>query len=131
MHYLLFYKRMFSAGFLLLFLLSGNVLLYSTHLVAEIGHEHEHQVTASRYAPVPFSHDCSPDSVPGSRGGDQGEHGHCDGQSCCESHSHVSIHSQVPQMQFLPQVMSHAASEPARFIPEVYLDKFIPPQNLV
>lgn len=131
MHYLLLYKRMFSSGFMLLFLLSGNVLLYSTHLVAEIGHAHQHQVTASIYVPVNFSNDCSTDSVPGSTGGDHGDHGHGDGQSCCESHSHVSIHSQTPKVLFLPQVIAHAPSEPARFIPEVYLDKFIPPQNLV
>lgn len=124
---LLSHMKFLRAALLLIFLCSGNVLLYSVHVVTEMGHTH--QVASAYYAADDLAQSCSYDGGSPSPDGQQ-HHDHDHGKSCCESHSHVSIPHQIASMQILLQITQHPAVEPERFIPEVYLDKFIPPQNL-
>lgn len=103
-------KKYIGAVFLFFFLFSANAVLHSSHFVEEIGHDGH----------LAASHSGSDD---------QGSQ-HDDGTSCCDSHSHVSILYQPLSYSHSPRLLTQLAVEPFRFIPEVYLDKFIPPQNL-
>lgn len=125
---LLSLKKYIGGFFLFFFLFSANALLYSSHFVVEFGHD-DHTVA---------SHSSDSDSsISSSTGiaanhqheGDQGAH-HEDGNSCCDSHSHASIPYQPISYSHSPRLITHLTGEPFRFIPQVYLDKFIPPQNL-
>lgn len=108
MKFLLSLRKYIGGAFLFFFLFSANAVLHSSHFVGELAHD-EHSAAG--------------------HSGDQESH-HDDGESCCDSHSHVSIPFQPLSYTHTPHLMTHLAVEPFRFIPEVYLDKFIPPQNL-
>jgi hypothetical protein len=121
---LLFLKKYIGGIFLFFFLFSSNVLLYSTHFVEEFGHD-DHKIA---------NHSSNSDSsispailvANHQHDGDQGAH-HEDGESCCDSHSHASILYQPISYKHSPRLISQLTGEPFRFIPVVYLDKFIPP----
>lgn len=121
-------KKYIGGIFLFFFLFSANALLYSFHFVEEFGHD-DHAVashsgksdsltSSSRIAATNHQHE-----------GDQGAH-HEDGNSCCDNNSHASIPYQPVSYTHSPRLITRLAGEPFRFIPEVYLDRFIPPQNL-
>lgn len=113
--------------FLLFFLFSANVLLYSSHFVVEFGHD-DH-IVAGHSGNSDSSISSSTIAANHQHEGDQGAH-HEDVESCCDSHSHASIPYQPISYSHSPRPITHLTGEPFRFIPEVYLDKFIPPQNL-
>ena len=121
---LLHRQKLVSALLLLFFVCSGNVIFYSKHVVSEIGHR------AAAASQSPDAYDSAPlAALTCPDHGEQDGH-HQDGESCCESHSHVSINLQGIELRYAPQSSGPPAIEPSRFIPEVFLDKFIPPQNL-
>lgn len=53
---------------------------------------------------------------------------HCDSSCYCSCHLPVTV--QPVLIRFSPVVTSLIVSEPFNTLPEVYLPKFIPPQNL-
>lgn len=124
MTHLLCHKKMFSSLLLLFFLCSGNVFFYSTHVVSELSHEAAASVCSGH--PDGTGADVA---VACSGNSHQGGH-HQEGESCCESHSHVSLQSAPLQLTVILTVSAHPKIEPAGSIPDVFLDRFIPPQNL-
>ena len=127
MNLLLLYKRHFSTAFLLFFLCSTNALCYGGHMVKDIRHDH----TATAHLSC---HNVSSDSnstgvVNHHQDNGQGMH-HEEGESCCHSHSHASIFYDPLCIKHITYIISRPIIEPFKFIPEVYPDKFIPPQNL-
>lgn len=48
----------------------------------------------------------------------------------CEHHSSLYVGHQALLISYHPNITTHVMTEPFKAIPEVYLDKFIPPQNL-
>lgn len=120
-------KKYIGGVFLFFFLFSANALLYSSHFVAEFGHD-DHSVTSQS---GDSDSSISSTMVVENHHHDEGRAAnHEDGNSCCDSHSHVSILYQPISYTHSPRLSTHLTGEPFRFIPEVYLDKFIPPQNL-
>jgi len=113
--------------FFFFFLFSANALFYSVHVVEELGHDHT--VKADLHGDCTSSGSAPADVAGHHHDGDQKSH-QGDGHSCCENHSHVSILYQNIGFKHVPQVISRPIIEHFTFIPEVYLDKFIPPQNL-
>ncbi|HBG06731.1 MAG: hypothetical protein A2075_14550 [Geobacteraceae bacterium GWC2_58_44] len=51
-------------------------------------------------------------------------------QSGCESPSVLYFGRQPLLISYNPNITTHFVTEPFKAMPEVYLDKFIPPQNL-
>lgn len=51
--------------------------------------------------------------------------------SCCEQHSSPYLGCQSPSLSYHPNIVPHSMSEIVIAFPEVYLEKFIPPQNFV
>lgn len=49
----------------------------------------------------------------------------------CDHHTNISLSAQAVYRHPVPMGFLRVNVEPFQFIPEVYLDKFIPPQNLV
>lgn len=128
MEFLLSFRKYIGGAFLFFFLFSANAVLYSSHFVGELAHD-EH--SAASHSGVSYSSVSSAiDDVNHQHDDDQGAH-HKDGESCCDSHSHASIPYQPISYSHSPRLITQLTGEPFRFIPEVYLDKFIPPQNLV
>lgn len=121
-------KRSLAALVTLLFLLSPNVLLFAAHAAQELrlafsgGISH---AMASQQKPHSQDHHpthCRPD----------GQGGEAPDQGCCRSHlphSHDLAQAPVPALVFSAPLASFAFLEPAVFLPEVFLDPFVPPQN--
>lgn len=120
-------KKYIGGFFLFFFLFSANALLYGSHFVVEFGHD-DHVVT-SHAGNIDPSASSTTVAANHQHEGDQGAH-HEDGESCCDSHSHASIPYQPISYTHSPRLITNLSGEPFKFIPEVYLDKFIPPQNL-
>ena len=123
---LLVHKRNVGMIFLFLFLFSANVLFYSDHFIKEIGHAHP--VTSEAH--FSCAHDSSPSPDGHHQHGGPGSTHHGDHASCCDSHSHLSIMYLPVGYKHSPHIVSLRSIEPFRFIPEVFLDKFIPPAEL-
>lgn len=119
------HQKYIGGFFLFFFLFSANALLYSYHFVVEFGHN-DHVVASHFDSSISSSTGIAANHQ---HEGDQGAH-HEDGESCCDSHSHASIPFQPISYSHSPRLITNLIGEPFRFIPEVYLDKFIPPQNL-
>jgi hypothetical protein len=49
----------------------------------------------------------------------------------CEHHSSLYFGCQSLLVSYFPNITAHIFNEPIDALPEVYLEKFIPPQNLV
>jgi len=121
-------KRQIGATLLFFLLFSVNALLYSFHFVVEFGHD-DHTVASNAGNSETSISSSTKVAVNHQHEGEQGSH-HEDGESCCDSHSHASIIYQQISYTHSPRLITHLTGEPFKFIPEVYLDKFIPPQNL-
>ncbi|SNB44769.1 hypothetical protein [Geobacter sp. DSM 9736] len=112
------FKKLIGFVLLLSFVFSADAAFYGRH--ADSLHEH---------APVAASHahDCSNGQHPEhpQEGGHQ-EHD----DSCCNQHSHASAVFYSLTLTYTPHSSQMRVFEPFRAVPEVYLDRFIPPQNL-
>jgi len=118
-------NRAIGAAFLFFFLFSANALFYSVHAVEELGHDHT--VKAGLHENRVSAGPATADGANHHHDGDQkSQHG--DGHSCCENHSHVSILYQHIDFKHVPHIISQPIIENFRFIPEVYLSKFVPPR---
>jgi len=120
-------KKYIGGLFLFFFLFSANALLYSFHFVEEFGHDDHTVVSHAGKSDTSISSSTKV-AANHQHEGEQGSH-HEDGESCCDSHSHVSLYQPISYTHS-PRLITNLTGEPFRFIPEVYLDKFIPPQNL-
>lgn len=121
------HQKYIGGIFLFFFLFSANALLYSVHFIVEFGHD-VHAV-ASHAGNSDSSISSTMVAANHQHEEGQGAH-HGDGESCCDSHSHISILYQPLSYSHSPRLITLLAGEPFKFIPEVFLDKFIPPQNL-
>jgi hypothetical protein len=117
-------KRSLAALITLIFLLSPNALLFATHAALELQLAVNYPL-ASEQNPHPEEHHhahCQPD----------GQGGEAPDQGCCSSHlphSHDLAQAPVPALVFSAPLAPFAFLEPAVFLPEVFLDPFVPPQN--
>lgn len=111
----------------MIFLFSANALLYKAHFVVEFGHADRSIAFLSAESDTAVASQVSDSNHQHSDGEDEHHEGESQG---VDSHSHSSIFNQSISYSYTPNLSSYNTSEPFRFIPEVYLDKFIPPQNL-
>ncbi len=103
---------------LLAFLFSDNAMLFGKHVAEDLSHATECFTSTTDGSPAP------------SQSG-TGHHGEREGGDCCETmHSHAWAPCQSLALSYLPKLSSLLESEPFRHFPEVFLDLFIPPQNL-
>lgn len=121
-------KRSISALVTLLFLLSPNVLLFASHAAQELQLAFSSDINyplASQQNPHPEEHHhthCQPDG----QGGETPDH------DCCSSHvphSHDLAQAPVPALVFSVPPAPLVFPEPSVYLPEVFLDRFVPPQN--
>lgn len=121
-------KRSLAALVALLFLLSPNVLLFSAHAAQELQLAFSGGISHAMAGPQnPHSQDhhhthCQPD----------GQGGETPDQGCCSSHlphSHDLAQAPVPALVFSVPLAPLVFPEPAVYLPEVFLDRFVPPQN--
>jgi hypothetical protein len=69
-------------------------------------------------------HDCCPASP-------LEQHEEADGCDCCVNCAcHAPLSVQPFRLSFNPIILSFQPAEPFQYLPEVYLAKFVPPQNL-
>lgn len=121
-------KRSLAALITLIFLLSPNALFFAAHAAQELRLAFSGGISHAMASPQnPLSEDhhhthCQPD----------GQGGEAPDQGCCSSHlphSHDLAQAPVSSLAFsLPQALV-AFLEPAIYLPEVFLDPFVPPQN--
>lgn len=122
-------KRSFAALVTLIFLLSPNALLFAAHAAEEMQVAFNGGIShplASPQNPHPEEHHhthCQPDG----QGGETPDH------DCCSSHvphSHDLAQAPAPALVFSAPLAPLVFLEPAVYLPEVFLDRFVPPQNL-
>lgn len=114
------HHRFFALLLLLAFLFSTNALAFAGHAVEKMAHGAENFSSADTpfSAPLEHHHHTAPA---------EGHHG----SDCCGSyHSHASLLCQPSSLAPHLSVSSLTFFEPFTYIPEVFLDRFIPPQNL-
>ena len=112
---------------LLVCILAIEAFCYSGHFLDELRHVHDRETAVTACADA-----CSASSLVAADGDadhEQGSH-HEEGELCCHGHCHASILYDSLTIRHIPHVTLCRMTDPFRFIPEVYLDKFIPPQNL-
>lgn len=60
-----------------------------------------------------------------------GDHQHSeDSHSSSDQQPSLYLDRQAPLISYSPHITAHVTTEPFKAVPEVYLDKFIPPHNL-
>lgn len=101
--------------------LSATALFSVSHAVEESGHSAAHKVSILNVE----SNDHCP-ACPGENPQNT-DHSH----SSCEHHSSLFFGSQPLLISYNPTVTTDIASEPFKALTEVYLDKFIPPEQNV
>jgi hypothetical protein len=111
------------------FLLSANALLFTPHAVEEM------QATFSRlvsYQPASSenSHPADHDHAHADEGAQGGGAAHRDCCSAHAPHSHDVANVPVPVLNSPVSVCFVTFLEPSAYVPEVFLDRFVPPQNL-
>ena len=120
------FKRLICVVLLFCFAFSADAALYGSH--GDTLHDHA-PVTASMddacAHPTDHASFDHHDSLP-----DHGGH-HQEGEGpCCHQHSHSSAVFYSLTLTYAPHASRAKVCEPFRALPEVYLDRFIPPQNL-
>ena len=104
----------------LFFNLSTNALFGVAHAFEESGNSTAHKVSIFNVVTDDHCPACPDDHHQNT------EHSH----SSCEHHSALFFGRQSLLISYNPNIITHVITEPFEAIPEVYLDKFIPPQNL-
>lgn len=102
--------------------LSINTVFSIAHEFEEAGFSSPHNITISFLHVETSGHcpSCPTDSHPNT------DHDHFS----CDHHTSISLTAQTVYRHPVSVTLSIVNVEPFKFIPEVYLDKFIPPQNL-
>lgn len=121
------HKNYFSAVILFFFLFSADALCYGAHLVEEFGHDCAAKAKHSRM--IETSHPKSSDSANCHIDADKETH-HEEDETCCDIHNHAVSLSRSTCHNHIQLIVSRPIDGPCNSIPEVYLEKFIPPQNL-
>lgn len=105
----------------LLFNLSTSSLFGVAHAVEESGHSAAHKVSILDVESNDHCPAC-PNENPHNT-----DHSH----ASCEHHSSQYTINQIPFILYNPTVSMNLTPEPLNAFPEVYLDKFIPPEKHV
>jgi len=102
--------------------LSLNSVFSVAHEIEEAGFSTPHNITIGFLDVKTSGHcpSCPTDDHPNT------DHDHFS----CDHHNYLSLAAQTVYRHPLPVALPVASVEPFQFIPKVYLDKFIPPQNL-
>jgi hypothetical protein len=117
--------RKFIASILVMVMvcLSINAVFAVAHEVEEAGFTAPHKIA------IGFSHTETPGHCPSCPTKDHPSTDH--DHFSCDHHTYVSLADQEVYRHPIPYSLECGiVAEPFKFIPEVYLDKFIPPQNL-
>jgi len=99
-----------------------TVALHGAHESAHAMHSHVKTCDQVSLPDIPASHQCpfSPD----------GQNKDYDGfDTCVNCSCHASQTIQPFQLSYNPIIISLGSSDPFKYLPEVFLSKFIPPQN--
>ncbi len=102
--------------------LSINTVFSVAHEVEEAGFSTPHNIMIGFLHVETSGHcpSCPTDNHPSD------DHDHFS----CDHHTFMSLAAQTVYRHPVPATLSIVNVEPFQFIPEVYLDKFIPPENL-
>lgn len=102
--------------------LSINTVFTVAHEIEEAGFSTPHNVTIGFLHIKTAGHcpSCPTDDHPST------DHDHFS----CDHHNYLSLTTQTIYRHPLPMALPVVNVEPFQFIPKVYLEKFIPPQNL-
>ena len=105
----------------LFFNLSTNALFGAAHALEESGKSTSHKVSVLNVVTTDHCPACPDDDHHQNT-----DHSH----SICEHHSSLYFGRQCLLISYSPNITTHVITEPFKAFPEVYLEKFIPPQNL-
>jgi hypothetical protein len=115
------YRITFSLLIPMLFLnLSASALFGAAHAAKELGHS-SHNISIFNVVSDDHCPACPNEDHPSN------DHSH----PSCEHHSSLYFGSQPLHISYNPNITIHTLAEPLNAFPEVYLEKFIPPQILV
>ena len=112
----------------------ASILVILTILGASLSGACRGAHAAEHTRDLPGAHSCPvkdgacDDSSPASPCGEHSDGDHCAAACYCACHLPVTI--QPLRLHHAPVMSRLVAGEPFTFLPEVYLPKFIPPQNL-
>jgi hypothetical protein len=99
------------------------VMLAATlHCVHESAHAMPSHLPTAVAGDLSATHQC-----PSAPDDQHGDYDGCD--SCANCVCHAPLSSQPIQLSYKPAIMALHTVEPIELLPEVYLSKFIPPQN--
>ena len=116
------YRITFAILIPMLFLnLSASTLFGAAHAAKESGHSSTHKISVFDVAGDDHCPACPNEKHTTS------DHSH----PSCEHHSSFYFCSQPLLISYIPNITVHTLVEPYNALPEVYLDKFIPPRILV
>lgn len=101
--------------------LTANALFGVAHAWTESGHSSTHKISIFNVVTNDHCPACPDENHQNT------DHSH----TSCEHHSSLYLANQSLLISYDPDITPHVMREPFKAIPEVYLDKFIPPQNLV
>lgn len=116
------YRITFALLIPMMFLnLSVSALLGAAHAAKESGHSSTHSISIFNVVSNDHCPACPTEEHPSN------DHSH----PSCEHHSSLYFGSQPLLISYKPHIIIHTSAEPFNALPEVYLEKFIPPQILV
>lgn len=127
MHRLTNHKTLLASLTLLVFLFSANALCFGSHAVEEMLQAADQVANASLEEPraISFSHHHHPGAAD-----DKGHDGSGSDSYCCDTqHNHDLAGASTASVSAL-NFSTLPFIEPFAWLPEVFLDRFIPPQNL-
>ena len=116
------YLPMKSCAWLLLVI----ILIAAVHCGCAEAHENGSKVKAGAEI-TSISHTDGCPCCPQGENHSSGDHGDACGSCGC----HAAIPLAAFQLSYRPILIANQASSPYKHLPEVYLSRFIPPQNLV
>lgn len=105
---------------MLLLNLAAGALFGAAHAAKELGHSSSHNIS--------FFNMASNDHCPACPSEDHSNNDHS--HPSCEHHSSLYLASGPMLISYTPYITIHPIFEPFNALPEVYLEKFIPPQIL-
>lgn len=123
-------KRLLATLAALIFLLSPNALLFASHATGEM----QAVICSSVHDPIASPQNSHPPDHHQTHCEPDGQNGETQEHGCCSSHiphSHDLAPAPVTALVCSVSVPLATFLEPVVYIPEVFLDRFVPPQNLV
>ena len=117
-------RRFICLVLLFCFAFSADAVLYGNH-----GHSLHDHAPATAVVGDACAHPADHASTD-HHDGHSDHSGHHDEGPCCNQHSQASAVFYSLTLTYAPHSSRTTVCEPFRALPEVYLDRFIPPQNL-